>query len=1036
MIYTMMKRKFLLIACLVLGFATAGIAQSQTVEGTVTDAEAGDALPGVNVVIGGSTTGTTTDLDGRYSIEVSGPDDVLVFSYVGYTTQEITVGNQQTIDAALQPDFAQLDEMVVIGYGSVRKSDLTGSVKRVDASRFENQSMTQLTDMLIGSVAGFNASQGTSASGGSSLEVRGANSLSAGTEPMIVLDGVVYPGNLNDINPNDIETIDILKDASSAAIFGAKAASGVILITTTKGVKGKPTVNFSTELGVTSPTNARRPFSGAEFTQYRGDYFRTMDPNIEDHYYTNPENLPDGLSVEEWRTYSDNPNADPEQEWFNRIRLYEVERQALVNGQEVDWYDRVIQDGVRQNYDLSVSGGSDDVNYYWSLGYVDNEGVIVGDQFSTIRSRLNLDYQVNGWLNIGTNTQFSARDESSIEANLGTMYTISPYGKEYEDDGSLSFYPGVYTIQHPLLNHYGQDRQRDINTIFSNLRARVDLPFGINYELSFQPQYSFLKDYNFWSTDTPTGAISHENGYGTRHERSEFEWQVDNLLKWNREIGVHNFDVTLLYNLEKAERWDTFLSNENFAPSGALRYYGMQFGSNPFMRNDDRYATGDAIMGRLNYSLLGRYLVTASIRRDGYSAFGQETPRANFPAAAFAWQIDQESFYNIDWMNQMKLRLSWGVNGNRDIGIYSALARLGSEVYYNGSDTQVGVYNTELSNPGLEWEKTESINIGVDLSFFESRIDLSADYYDMTTTNLLMNRRLPSLTGFSSVTSNLGELANSGFELDVRTINFARENASWSTNLIFSFNRNKIVRLFGDEGEYTVLGESRTGELPDYTNEWFPGQAIDAVWDYDNVEIWQEDEAAEAAVYGMRPGDFKATDVNDDGEFIESDDKRFIGHREPRFRLGFGNNVSYRNWTASLFVRADLGHIGPYPEMMNGGSETYDRRSRVPLPYWTPENPSNEYARLDVNTGGYGGGLTVYKSRSFVRVQNLSVGYNLPAHIASQFQMNSLRIFANAQNLLTFTKWPHWDPEPESSTYGIGNRPMPRTFTLGLSFQL
>lgn len=472
--------------------------------------------------------------------------------------------------------------------------------------------------------------------------------------------------------------------------------------------------------------------------------------------------------------------------------------------------------------------------------------------------------------------------------------------------------------------------------------------------------------------------------------------------------------------------------NINFFPTEALGYHALQFGNNPSLSNDDYRSTGDAMMARVNYSFKSKYLLTASVRRDGYSAFGLENPRATFPALALAWQIGDEEFFNVDPISRLKFRLSWGVNGNRDIGMYASLARLQSNLWYDGTKQRVGVYNSTLANRNLRWERTESVNLGLDIGLLEDRVDLTLDYYDMTTTDLLMNRILPSITGFSSVTTNLGELGNKGFETTLNTVNISNPHITWRSSVVFSLNRNKIKRLFGDVGTYTLLGETQVGEVPDYSNEWFPGQAIDVVWNYDVLGVWQMNEADQAGVYGMRVGDFKAVDVDGNGVYNELVDKKFIGYTEPRYRIGYRNDVSFlTNFTASVFVRADLGHIGAYSPALNGGWESNDRWNRNvgPVPYWTPENPINEYARLDVSTSGYGGGLMIYKPRSFVRIQDVSLAYNFPAALAKRIKLNNLRVFGSIRNLATFTKWPHWDPES-------GSTPMPRIYTTGLSLSL
>ncbi|PSL23210.1 SusC/RagA family TonB-linked outer membrane protein [Dyadobacter jiangsuensis] len=1005
------------------------------VTGVITDSLSKQGLPGVTVVVKGTQRGTTTDADGRYAVQAA-PSDVLTFSYVGYVMKEVAVGNQSVIEITMQPSTNALDELVVVGYGTMKKSDLTGAVIRIDSKTFKNQPMTQLTDMLTGTVAGFNANQATSAAGGSSLQIRGPKSLTANSSPMVVMDGVIFNGSIADINPADIETMDILKDASSAAVFGARAAGGVILITTKKGTKGKPVINVSANVGTAQTANDFKPFDKDGYLSFRRDLLRATNPDRPAYYYDNPGTLPVGVSLEQWRTASNNPQADNTQEWLSRLRFFPIETENYLAGKTVDWYKEVIRTGLRQNYDVSIGGGSQNVTYYWSLGYQNNEGILRGDKFSTIRSRLNVDFKVTDWLNVGVNSQFADRDESTVPANLGQMFIMSPYGSMFDENGNAMWYPNSFAVANPLINFYGQERMKKVNTLFASLYAKVKLPFGFDYKISFQPRYEASKDYNFWSSNTLDGGSTRSGGYSTRADASTYEYILDNLLHWNKQFGVHQFDVTLLYSAERNRGWYSKIANQGFVPNQNLGFHGMQYGTSPAMETNDTQITGDAAMARLNYTLFDKYLITASVRRDGFSAFGTKQPRAVFPAAAIAWKISEEKFFHIDFVSQMKLRLSWGVNGNRDIGAYSALAQLLSAMYYDGTNVQVGVYNTSLANPNLVWEKTKSINIGMDLSLLKNRIDLSMEYYDMTTTDLLMKRLLPEITGFKDITTNLGLLGNKGFEMTINIINTEQANFSWRSGLVFSFNRNKIKRLFGDYKEETVDGKTVTRELPDYSNEWFPGQAIDRVWNYNVTGIWQTAEKDAAAVYKLQPGDFKAEDVDGNGKYEALLDKQFIGYRQPRFRIGLRNEFTFwKNFTASIFLRSELGHIAPFAEgLRTGGSDTYDRRNTNDFPYWTPDNPTNEYARLNTNTNVFGGGIKVYKKLSFLRLQDVNVGYSLPADLSKKLKVNSVRVFASARNLLTFTKWPGWDPEAWDSDGN--NVPMPKNFTVGLNLSL
>ena len=1003
----------------------------KTITGTVTDAS-GQPLPGVTILIKGTTQGTISDNDGEYSISALSESSVLIFSFVGLRTQEIKVEAQTIINVTMVEDIIGLDEVVAIGYGTVKKSDLTGSVEKINADIFRDQSMTQLTEMLTGTVAGLNTNQGARAAGGSSLEIRGPTSLKASTSPLIVLDGVIFHGSIQDINPNDIASIDILKDASSAAVFGSRAASGVIILTTTKGRVGTPTINFSTSIGMAEVTNPNiRPMRAEEYTNFRRDLLRSENPNMPEYYYHNPINLPGSISQNDWLNMSTNPNPDITREWLNRLLFYSDEVENFEAGKITDWYDLVMQKGLRQNYDFSVSGGTEQISYYASLGYTDNEGVQAGDQFSTLRTRLNLDTKIADFFNVGIHAQYTTRDNSSVLSELGQFLNQSPYGNMYEPDGSVKWYPNGYIggLRNPLINHLLQDRLAKVNSLFTTIFGEVALPYNFTYRLSYQPRLVFSNTFNFWGSNTITGAQTYSGGYGTRQQSKTYEWMVDQLLKWNKQYGMHNFDFTFLYNIEKYQSWSSDQSGETFETSQLLSYHALQFATKYMLSNTDNYHTGDALMARLNYTLNSKYLLTLSFRRDGYSAFGQKNPRADFSSVAFAWIISKENFYNFDLLNLLKIRTSWGVNGNRDIGRYSALAQLGQNVYSDGTNVLMGVYNTSLANPDLRWERTEAFNVGLDFAFMEGQINGSIDVYDMTTNDLLMDRSLPRITGFTSITTNLGELQNRGLEVSLKSSNINTSKFIWKSDLVFSLNRNKIVSLFGDMGEYTLLGKEQYGELPDFSNQWFIGEAIDRIWDYDIIGVWQVDEKEEAARYGLKQGDYKGIDVNDDGVYSETQDKQFIGWQRPRYRIGLRNSFVIGNLSASIFIRSDLGHKGSVSIFKHTGSNTYDRRGIRNVPYWTPENPSNKYGSLTANQGVYGGDYNIYFDRSFVRIQDITLSYDFPNRIYQRIKLKNLRVVGSVRNLFTFDTYENWDPES-------GGTPMPRIYTVGVDITL
>ncbi|MEO9003585.1 MAG: SusC/RagA family TonB-linked outer membrane protein, partial [Ginsengibacter sp.] len=988
------------------------------------------------VLIVGSNVGTATNNEGHFTLNAPNDKNItLEISSVGYQTKRVNVGKQTEMNIVLETDIAGLSDVVVVGYGTQKKSDLTGSIARVDARDFENQPMTQVTDMLTGTVAGVNINQGTSASGGTSfLEIRGRTSLNASNAPMVVVDGAIFNGGIEQINPADVKTIDVLKDASSAAIYGARASNGVILITTKKGVKGNPKINFTTQIGLTEATHSLKPYNANEYIQFRTDLLKSWGTGFPDYYFDNPDNLPGGISLEQWRNVSANPQNNNTVEWLNRLRFWPTETANYFAGKTTDWLKLVMPKGLKQTYDISIAGGSDKFNYYWSGGYVNNEGIIKGDKYSTVRTRLNVDFKIANWISLGMNSQFSNQNNNGVPADLTEMYDNSPYGSLYDTaTGNLKLYPNDYEgAQNPLLNTYYQQTSNQTSSIFASIYADIKLPLGIQYKISYQPHYQFGHDYDFWpSSTTINGGATHKNGYGTRKETRLNEWTLDHILHWKRQFGVHDFDVTLLYSSEEHRSWLDSLTNEDFSPNQNLGFNALQFGINPTLTNNDIKTTGDAVMARLNYSLFNKYLLTLSMRRDGYSAFGQKNPRASFPAAAFAWKVSDEKFFKINWINQMKLRMSWGVNGNRDINAYAALAQIRPNLYYDGSNTVVGVFNSSLANPNLAWERTAAFNVGLDLGLLSNKVNMTLNYYNMKTTNLLMNRILPVITGFTDITTNLGEVDNQGLEVTINTNNINTSKFNWNTNFVFSLNRNKIKHLFGDYKEVTTDGKTTKQEVPDYTNKWFPGHAIDAVWDYNVIGIWQLDEAAKAAGYNMIPGNFKAQDVNEDGSYQALDDKKFIGYTQPRYRLGLRNDFTFlQNLSLTIFIRADLGQITSFPNALHSETSEYDRHSIPPPPdYWTPEHPINDYPLLLNNVTGYGGGLIIYRPSSFVRIQDLILSYIIPENIAQRGHLDNLRIFGSIRNFYTFTKWPGWDPES-------GNSPMPRTFTLGLSFSL
>jgi len=1024
--------------------------QKFTIKGSV-KSQNGEAIPGVTITVKGTSIGIITDGNGNYSLSVPNGTSTLVFSFVGLKTQEISVNNKTSINVVMEEETIGLEEVVAVGYGTVKKRDLTGSVAQVKSERLENEKPQSVQDVLRGNIAGLSVGFSTLAKGGGDFEIRGDNTLKTSSSPLVVLDGVIYQGGLEDINPSDIETIDVLKDASSSAVYGARAANGVIIITTKKGKQGKPMINITSSVGVATMATLQDVHDPYDFINWRTDVMKSLNyynaaTNQKLYKFDDPTKLPEGVTEAMWRDGSTGELLDI---WLPRLGLLPVEVKNYKAGTPTNWNDMVFQNGLRQDHNLSLSGKKDEITYYWSLGYNSNEGVIVGDNFKTIRSRVNLDAKVTDWLNVGINTQFANRDESAIRASWGLIVNNSPWGSIYKDDGVTIRISPVDDLgrgaKYPLYDKMYQSRRRVYNTLISNLYAKITLPLGITYQLNFAPRSEWYEYMNHQS------ALHEEwakfGGQANREQSRIYSWQLDHLVKWNKTFNkLHTVDVTLLANAEKYQSWQNAMSTQGFSPTDALGYHNMSAGksaSNSISSNDE-YSTGDALMARLFYSYNNRYMLTLSVRRDGYSAFGLRNPRGTFPSAALGWVISDEEFFKNHILTYTKLRLSYGENGNREVGRYDALSSMsiGKYPYQSISGTiyeSNQLYVNRMANPNLKWEKGRALNIGLDYGLWGGKIDGSIEYYKMNTLDLLVDRKLPDLLGFSSVATNLGELENNGFEFTVNARIMNHENFKWQSSLNIAYNKNKIVHLYGDmvdvkDAQGNVIGQK---EGDDTANRWFIGHPISQIWEPKILGVWQKGEEAEAAKYGQYPGDFKLEDVDNSGK-INQLDNQFQGQTEPLYRWNLRQEFNiYKNFDLSLSFYSNWGHYGTYNVAKN--RENFPERvNQYVTPYWTPENPINNYARIYSNEGG--AVFNVWRKRSFIRFDNISLAYTFPKSIVQKADISNLKIFATVRNIAYWApEWKFWDPEqyrnPDDNN-NFTNGPSPRTFTIGVNLTL
>nr|WP_295875486.1 SusC/RagA family TonB-linked outer membrane protein [uncultured Chitinophaga sp.] len=1022
------------------------------VTGIVKNEATGEALWGVSVTVRNAannfSASVQTDTNGVFFFNrlPSGAGYAFTFSYVGFESQTLTGYNLKpgadfSLLVSLKSREQKISEVVVVGYGSMRKKDLTGAISQLKTVRLEKESPRSVQDLLRSGVPGLYVGQNTSAKGGGDMLIRGQRSLKASNDPLVVLDGVIFFGELSEINPQDIEHFDVLKDASAAAIYGAKSANGVVIITTKKGTTDKPAIRFSANTGIATQGRKRPVYDAQGYLNYRTDLFNSTTRWATPAKYTQPTeaNLAKyGISMDDWRAY-DALTGDPDDIWLRRIGLFDKERANYTNGQTYDWFKGSFQQGVQQDYNVSFSGRNKDVlNYYLSMGYLNNEGIVVGDKYRAYRANIKLDGKINKWMHTGVNINFQDRSDGNFAVDWGgQIINNSPFALPYEENEKLDPYPMGASVSQGTNSAFSNQYKRlekGYTVLNTTIYQTIKLPLHITYQLNFSPRMQWFYNRYHESSQNPLWS---DNGKVIRENTKNFDWQIDNVISWDETFArKHHVKVTLLQNAEEHQSWNESITARDFSPTDALGFHNIG-AANPLkttISSNDQRSTGDALMARVFYAYDNKYMLTASVRRDGYSAFGVSNPRATFPSLAFAWNFADERFFHWQPMSTGKLRLSWGMNGNRSIGIYQALSNLttgaGRYAYVqtNGTVYELSqLYVDRMANYDLKWEATSSWNIGVDFGFLNNRITGNMEVYYMPTTDLLMNQSLPDFTGFSTVTTNLGEVINRGFELGLTSLNMQRKNFEWSTTFGFFFNRNEVKHLYYTyedqlDADGKVIGSK---EISDISNGWFIGHDISAIWNYHVSGIWQEHERDQAARYGEIPGDVKVEDVNNDGKYT-NEDKQFLGYTTPRFRWTLRNDFTlFGNFDLSFNIYANWGHKQTSTDYLNNFGAGTDRTNSYVRKYWTPENPSDKYARLNsTNVQNITPPRVIDKT--YIRLDNVAISYALPRNIARKMDMSQFKVYAGIRNVAVWAKeWEYWDPETTSL--------MPRYYTVGLT---
>lgn len=1044
------------------------------VAGQIVD-EAGEGIIGASVLVKGTNIGVNTDTEGNFALTDVPANAIVTVNYIGMEPVEIPARNTSALArVVLRENKTLLEDVVVIGYGSMRKKDLTGSVVQIKPDNLVAEAPRTVQDVLRGTT-GLSVGFSNTAKGGGSMSIRGQRSVYTDgnhNEPLIILDGMMFYGELSEINPNDIAQIDVLKDASSAAVYGARAANGVILITTKKGASEKPIVSFSANVGFSTMGNSRRPMNAADYLNYREDFYTAdtygTNPATGKYeayqtgknpagYYARPRDLQKyGVSLSDWRAMtSQDASMSDDEIWARRIGLNasETTLQNYLDGYTFDWYDQSFRTGLNQDYNVSVSGSNKRSNYYFSLGYMSAEGVVKGNDYSTVRSSIKVNSDITKWLTIGAAVNFQNRTDGDISCNWESqILDNSPFASPYDADGNLVAHPMGENAYWKGYNFFYDRQYMDMQsgyTVFNgNLSAIVKLPFNIRYTFNFAPRYQTYR-YRFYRSSEHPDWQAENNERVTRKTGSRFDWSLNNTITWDYTFKQkHHLILTLVQEAEERQRWSDNVYAKNIQPSEALGFHGIANADKTLSSfdNNDTRETAVGYLARLFYAFDDTYMGTFSVRRDGYSAFGINNPYANFYSGALAWRFtNYDWFPRGEWIDDGKLRISYGQNGNRSLAdSYIALANLTLGAYTQSYVTPTGavkeiyyLFVNRLANPGLEWEKGSSWNLGLDLSFLRQRVRANIDFYKATTTDMIMSQSLPNFTGFSSITTNLGKVENTGVELTVNTENIKHENFRWNTTLSFTYNNNKIKSLYGTfETTVDENGVASTKEIDDQTNGWFINHPISEIWNYKVTGIWQTDEVEEAAKYGQRPGDPKvanlctSNDREDGTPVYNNDDKTFLGQTTPPVNWSLRNSFTiFKDFTLSFNLYSYMGHKSldtNYLNNDNSYSQVTNCRSQYEKTYWTIDNPSNTYARLSAQgpTGISAPARVV--DRSFIRLENISLSYSIPSRLLSKWDIASASVFFNVRNVCTWSKeWEYGDPE--TGTYA------PRNYTFGVN---
>jgi TonB-linked SusC/RagA family outer membrane protein len=1006
-------RLFVWICLVSLLTVTNVFAQTNAISGVVLDKATNDPLIGVSIAVKGTATGIITDANGAFTLQANS-DALLVVSYLGFLTQEIPVNGQTKLTITLAEDTKTLDELVVIGYGTQKRSDITGSVTSVPKERLSNLPVANFAQAIQGVAAGVNVRQTSSIPGDTpGVLVRGKSSINLSSSPLLVVDGIALSSDasMNDINPNDVESIEILKDPSAVAIYGVQGSNGVILISTKRGGNAHPRIRYGGYAGYSEIAHILEPGSTDQLLERYAEYARIQ-----------------GLPL--------NPD-------YGGVR-YANEVENFKAGRAIDWIDEVTQAGIIQDHNVSVTGGTEYAKYFFSGDFLDQQGVVKGYNYKRYSLRMNMDVKPVKWFTIGTSSSIVSHNRDGGRANLLNASAMSPYAKLYEDDGlTYTHYPMLSETlwANPLLPTTLTPERRtfDISVNgYGEVNFGESLPAlkGVKYRLNAGYTYIPTRN-NYYEGKT----VYNEQGYGYIDNQESQYYLVENILTYTKDIAKNHFDFTGLYSAS-SKYWQQARSYSRTFPNDNVGWGNLESGSTQSVDSQADQRRLQSWMGRLNYNYDSRYLFTATMRRDASSVFGEDKKWGNFPSFALGWNLTREEFAQplTDVLNNLKLRASWGYSGNASVPVYDSMFKLtSSTLAMNGGTTISMKVGTRMGNSQLHWERTEGLNIAADFGLWRNRLNGTIEWYNRTTDGILLTQNLNTISGYSDVWNNIGIVNNKGIEITLNSTNINTTNFRWNTTLVFAHNASKWVEVYG-------------GDVEDENNRWFIGKPVGVIYDYTKMGVWQEAEIGKPKEQGGNTGwddaalagDLKLADVSGpegtpDGK-VDNYDRSILGQTEPKWTGGLTNTFTYKNLSLSIFIQTVQGLKRTNYVLGTASDELGRRNGPAEVGFWTPENRSNEWRSLGNHSNSHGYGFPI--NASYTRIKDITLSYNLPQTWMKKAGLNAVQVYMSGRNLATFTDWLGWDPEANYQQRGVtsggdgdwnNNYPVTRDLVFGLN---